>query len=135
MPGMLNILPLLPRLSGQVNYSAVRGRMTPSAGIIVSKGRLTTDSIGNFALTLTNLVIGSRIHVEVESTGSTVSDIVADAATEVLTLPAYPAGSPSNNLKVKVRKASATPFYRPYDTQVTAIVGSTSIYVSQQSDE
>jgi hypothetical protein len=104
-------------------------------GVVLSRQRLATDSIGNFDLTLTNVVIGSRIHVEVASTGVTVTDLVADATTEVITIPAYVAGSASNDLKVKVRKASASPYYRPYDTQVTALVGSTSIYVLQQSDE
>ncbi len=97
--------------------------------------RLPTESIGNFSLTLTNVVIGSRIHVEVASTGVTVTDLVADTTAEVITIPAYSIGSANNDLKVKVRKASASPYYRPYDTQVTAFVGSTSVYISQQPDE
>jgi hypothetical protein len=97
--------------------------------------KLPTDSIGNFSLTLTNVVIGSRIHVEIASTGATVTDLVADATTEVITIPAYSIGSVNNDIKIKVRKATASPYYRPYDTQTTAIVGSASIYVSQQPDE
>lgn len=97
--------------------------------------KLPTDSIGTFALTLTNVVIGSRVHVEVVSTGVAVHDSVAVGATVVINLPAYTSGSASNELKVKVRKASESPFYRPYSSQVTALVGAAGIYIEQQLDE
>jgi hypothetical protein len=109
--------------------------MTANHGVVLSRGRLATDSIGNFSLTLTNLVIGSRVHIQVTSTGVAVDDIVADATSETMVIPAYSPGSANNDLTIKVRKASATPFYRPYRTQVTALVGSQSIYIEQQLDE
>ena len=59
----------------------------------------------------------------------------AAASTVVLSIPAYVSGSANNTLAIKVRKATATPFYRPYDTQTTALVGSAAIYVTQQLDE
>ena len=107
----------------------------PSLGGSYSRGRLATDSIGNFSLTLTNLVIGSRVHIQVTSTGVAVDDIVADATSETIVIPAYSPGSANNDLTIKVRKASVAPFYRPYRTQVTALVGSQSIYIEQQLDE
>lgn len=112
-----------------------RGPMTLNHGVVLALGRLPTDSIGTFNLTLTNVVVGSRVHVEIVSTGAAVHDSVAGATTVVISLPAYTPGSASNELKVKVRKASESPFYRPYSSQVTALVGAAGIYIEQQLDE
>ena len=128
----------IPNFAGHAGCQIIpttRGPMTPNHGVVLSRGRLATDSIGNFSLTLTNLVIGSRVHIQVTSTGVAVDDIVADAPSETITIPAYSPGSANNDLTIKVRKASATPFYRPYRTQVTALVGSHSIPVEQQLAE
>lgn len=95
---------------------------------------LPADPIGNFSLTLSNLVIGSVIQVE-STTGQVLLNQTADASTEVLGLQAYSAGSSLNNLRIKVRKGSASPYYQPWETLATAIVGSQSIYVSQIPDE
>ena len=97
--------------------------------------KLATDSIGSFTLTLTNVVVNSGVQIEVASTGASVSNSTALASTVVLTLPAYVPGSASNNLRIKVRKGTAAPFYQPYETLTTAFVGSTSLYVSQISDQ
>ena len=95
---------------------------------------LPTDPIGSFSLTLTNLVIGSVIQVE-STTGQVLLNRAADASTEVLGLQAYSAGSSLNSLRIKVRKGSASPYYQPWETLATAVVGSQSIYVSQIPDE
>ncbi len=97
--------------------------------------KLATDSIGSFTLTLTNVVVNSGVQIEVASTGASVSNSTASASTLVLTLPAYVPGSASNNLRIKVRKGTAAPFYQPYETLTTAFVGSASLYVSQISDQ
>lgn len=108
---------------------------TPShpAGAII-KQRLPTDSIGNFTLTLTNLVVGSAIRIEVASTGSLVEFRTAASATEVFTIPAYSVGSALNDLRIAVRKGSAAPKYQPFETQATASVGSQSIFIAQVAD-
>lgn len=103
-------------------------------GTATGKLRLPTDSIGNFTLTLTNLVVGSSIRIETEA-GALIEYRVADATTEVFTAPAYSVGNAANNLRIKVRKASEAPFYIPYETLTTAFVGAQSIYVSQIPDE
>lgn len=95
--------------------------------------RLSTESIGNFTLTLTNLVVGSAIRVETQA-GTLIEYRVADATSEVFTIPAYSPGNASNDLRIKVRKGTAAPFYIPYETLATASVGSGSIYVSQIPD-
>lgn len=112
--------------------STSRSRAVGMNGFSVAA--LPTDPIGGFTVTLTNLVIGSAIQVE-STAGQVLLNQAADASTEVLALQAYSAGSSLNNLRIKVRKGSASPYYQPWETLTTAIVGSQSIYVSQIPDE
>jgi hypothetical protein len=122
--------------SGQAlrSYDAARLGLEPVAGI-ASFGvkRLPTDSIGTFALTLTNLVVGSAIRVETQA-GALIEYRVAASSSETFNVPAFTAGSASNDLRIKVRKGSAAPFYIPYETLATAAVGAQSIFVSQIQD-
>jgi len=96
--------------------------------------KLPTDPIGTLSLTLTNVVVGSRVHVEKQSDGTSFYDELADASTVSIPLSVYSSGSAYNDLRIKVRKGSGTT-YKPWETQATAIVGSQSIYVSQIPDE
>ena len=112
-----------------------RGNVVDMAAFAIGVCRLATDPIGNFTLTLNNVVIGSRIHIETQGDGTTLHDSVADSADETIVLSAYANGSPYNDLRIKVRKASESPTYKPYETLATAIAGSASIYVSQIPDE
>lgn len=122
-------------LAGVVISPVDRNLMKPTSGIVLSLGRLPTDSIGSFLLNLNNVIVGSRIRVEVTSSGDTIYDGDAAATTVNLTLPAYAPGSTNNSLTVKVRKASVSPFYKPYSTQTVARVGSADLYIEQQLDE
>lgn len=97
--------------------------------------RLPTEPIGTFTLTLTNLIAGSAIQVEDQAGTTTFYNGVAAGTSQAISLQAYSAGSPRNDLRIKVRKATNSPYYKPWDTQATAIVGSQSIYVAQISDE
>lgn len=101
----------------------------------VGYARLPTDPIGSFTLTLTNVVVGSAVQVEVFSTGAVLSNSTAAATDVTLVLPAYAAGSPLNDLRIKVRKGSSAPFYRPFETLAVAEVGDASIYVAQIEDD
>lgn len=92
------------------------------------------DPQGLFTLTLLNVVVGSAIQIETTS-GAALSNRIATSATEVFVLSAYASGSPLNNLRIKVRKGSASPYYVPYETQTIAVVGSLSVFVSQIPDE
>lgn len=115
---------------------AARGVAVPgSFGVSAGTFSFPTDPIGTFALTLTHLVVGSAIQIEAAGDGTVFANLVADTTSETINLSAYAAGSPNNDLKIKVRKGSAAPFYQPYETQATAIVGAQSIYVSQIPDE
>lgn len=102
-------------------------------GPAVGRLRLPTDPIGTFTLTLTNLVVGSAIRIETEA-GTLVEYRVADATSEVFTVPAYAPGNASNDLRIKVRKGTAAPFYKDYETLAVASVGAGSIYVVQVPD-
>ena len=112
-----------------------RGNVVDMAAFAIGVCRLATDSIGNFTLTLNNVVIGSRIHIETQGDGTTLHDSVADSADETIVLSAYASGSPYNDLRIKVRKASSGTTYQPWETLATAVVSSNSIYVSQIPDE
>lgn len=100
-----------------------------------SRQTISTDAIGVFALTLTNLVVGSAIQIEDQLGTTTLYNGTAASTSQLINLSAYAGGSSLNDLRIKVRKGSSSPFYQPYETLATAIVGSGSIYVSQIPDE
>lgn len=126
---------VMPWCAGTRVEPTVRGQMFANNGEFYAMQSLPTDPIGTFYLTLTGLVIGSAIQVEDQAGTTTLANLVADTTTEVITLSAYAPGSPLNDLRIKVRKGSAAPYYRPFETLATAIVGSTSIFVSQIADD
>lgn len=101
----------------------------------VSQQLLPTDPIGAFALTLTNVVVGSGIQIEDQAGTTTLYNGTAATSTPLINLSAYAGGNPLNDLRIKVRKGTASPFYRPFETLTTAIIGSQSIYVAQIPDE
>lgn len=96
---------------------------------------LPTDAVGTFNLTLTNVVVGSSVQVEPQAGGAAVYNGVAAASTVSIPITAYAPGSPNNDLRIKVRKGTSSPFYQPYETLATAVVGSQSIFIAQTPDE
>lgn len=126
--------PFRPWHWGTVNVPATRGPMRPQSMEVYARQRLPTDSIGNFTLTLTNLVVGSAVRIEIAGTGALVEYRVAANATEVFTVPAYSVGSSNNDLRIKVRKGTTAPKYQPLETFTTAFVGSGSVYIAQVPD-
>lgn len=126
-------------VAGLVCVSVVDQVMRASQPVIsaaaFNEQRLPTDPIGTHTLTLSNVVVGSRVHIRDQADTTTLHDAIAAAATVVIPLSVYAAGSPLNNWRIKVRKASAAPYYIPYETLLTANVGASSIYVSQIPDE
>lgn len=85
------------------------------------------------ALTLTNVVVGSRVFIRDQADTTTHFDQIAASSTVAATVTVY--GDSRDNWIVKVRKGNASPFYLPYETLMTASEGSSSIYVSQIPDE
>ena len=113
----------------------LRGRQYSSSGGYLSAARLAADAIGVFTLTLSNVVIGSRVNITPLAGGAALHDAVAAATTVVVVLSVYSPGSPGNDLRIRVRNASGTPTYKPYETQATAKVGALGVFVSQVQDE
>jgi len=122
-------------LGGTYEYPALRGRAYINDLAAISRQTLSTDAIGTFALTLTGVVVGSAIQIEDQAGTTTLYNGTAATSSPLINLSAYAGGSSLNNLRVKVRKGTGTPFYRPYETLTTAFVGAQSIYVSQIQDD
>ena len=83
-------------------------------------------------LTLTNVVVGSRVHIRDQADTVTHYDAIAAASSVVIPITVY--GDSRDNWRIKVRKASAAPYYQPWETIMTATAGASSIYVSQIPD-
>lgn len=123
-----------PAMACVADYPTTRGVIKTDGFTLTERQSLPTDPIGNFTLTLTNVVPGSAIQIESQDGTTTLHNSTASGSTVNITLQAYAAGSPLNDLRIKVRKGSAAPYYQPYETLTTAVVGAQSIYVSQIPD-
>ena len=129
---------LIPSPYGVVGGAVTRGKTSPvmSSGTSFGLCRFTSDPVGVFTLRFRNLVEGSRVRTEVASTGETLDEFVATAdAAQDHTLLLYASGNPRNDLRIKVRKASESPAYRPFESQATAQLGTVTVYVFQEPDE
>ena len=122
-------------LGGTIERPNVRGRFNVNHGVSLSRQSLATDPVGLFTLTLNNLVSGSAIQIESQDGTTVLHNSNAASSSSVIVLSTYAPGSALNNLRIKVRKGSSSPYYQPYETLTTAIVGSQSIFVSQILDE
>lgn len=122
-------------LGGTLEYPATRGRFNVNHLVSLSKQLLETDPIGTTTLTLQNVVNGSNIQIETQD--GTVTRLFDTYTTgdPTITLDVYQPGNALNDLRIKIRKGSASPYYLPYETQVTATTEPIFIYVSQISDE
>lgn len=121
--------------AGIIDYPSARRFFRISGPYALSLQALPTDSIGNFVLTLTNVVVGSAIQIESQDGSTIFNNQVAASSTVVISLFAYAPGSALNNIRIKVRKGSSSPFYQPFETLAIASVGSQTIFVSQILDE
>lgn len=80
-------------------------------------------------LTLTNVAVGSRVFIRDQANTTTHYDQIAASSTVEITVTIY--GDARDNWRIKIRKASAAPYYQSYETLMTAAAGSSSIYVNQ----
>lgn len=83
-------------------------------------------------LTLNNVAVDSRVFIRDQADTVTHYDQVAAASTVVIPITVY--GDSRDNWRIKVRKASAAPYYQPWETIMTATAGASTIYVSQIPD-
>lgn len=84
-------------------------------------------------LTLENVVVGSRVLIRDQANTTTHHNAEAASSVVVVTIPVY--GDARDAWTIKVRKGSASPFYQPYRTQMTATAGASTIYIDQIPDE
>lgn len=120
---------------GTPSISAERGKWSTSNGEALSRQPLPNDPVGTFTLAIDGIVPGSAIYIRDQADTTTIYSGTATSSNETLQLQVYSPGSPLNSLRIKVRKGSSSPFYRPWETLATAVVGSQSIYVSQIPEE
>lgn len=121
-----------PWAAGTVEIPTARGAWLVDAGAPVERQTLPTDAVGSTTLTLQNIVVGSAWRLEVLSTGATVATGTAPGGDIAQAVLVY---QPNQVLLLKVRKGTASPYYRPFETQVTATSANASIFVSQIPDE
>lgn len=117
------------------------GTLVPTGtGVVVPSGigafgafRLPTDPLFYFAITLENIVIGSRYRVTRNSDGLELATGTAASTTEVISgVPAY---SSNMLMNLTIRNASGSPAYKIFDTSAYAARDGAFVYVLQQSDE
>lgn len=90
--------------------------------------------LGNYALTLTNVAVGSRVHIASQDDTYIYVDEVVGTSEPVYSLGVFGVYA-MNQLRIKVRKGTDSPTYKPFETLATAVVGAQSIYVGQIPDE
>lgn len=120
--------------------TGARGPATIPAGQAVWLQRRPTDAQGLTTLTLTNVAVGSRYRVELAGSGALATpnlaaEGVAASSTVVLSLDYFGIGSVNNNWRIKVRSASGSPTYKPFETLATASAAAQSIFIGQIQDE
>lgn len=122
-------------LGGTLEYPTTRRPFNVNGLISLSRQGIATDPVGTTTLTLQNVVNGSNIQIETQD--GTVTRLYDTYSTgdPPITLDVYQSGSALNDLRIKIRKGSASPFYRPYETQLTLSTAPISIYVSQMPDD
>lgn len=124
----------LPSLSGLTFVSAERGRINGSlAGLSHGIFRFPTDPLFFAALTLDNIVVGSRYRVTRNATGEELALGVAGTTSVVLSgLPVY-----VNPMRVDItiRNASGSPAYKIFDTSAFMGRDGATAFILQQLDE
>lgn len=117
-----------------------RGKSFVLGAQVVAEQLRPTDAQGITIVTLTNMVVGSRYRIERQGDGSLATPTgnaegVAASSTVPITLDYYGTGSANNDLRIKVRNASGSPTYKPFETLTSIGAASQSLYVGQIADE
>lgn len=115
-------------------FGLQRGRMVSAGGLALGAARLPTDPIGTTTVTFDGVVAGSALQIESQVGATIIHNSIAPGGSFNLVLPVYASGSPLNAWRIKVRKGTSAPYYQPYETLMTATVGSSSIYINQLPD-
>lgn len=115
--------------------SSIRGKYDNSSGEFVSRQSLPDDPSGTHILTLTNVIIGSRIAIRDQANTTTLYDQIAATSSVDIPLDVYAPGSPLNNWRIDIRQGSNFPYYQRYKTFMTATPGASSLFINQLPDQ
>jgi hypothetical protein len=112
---------------GAITLTLGDGDLTPT--VRNGTGASTTINAPQPDLTLTGLISGSRVYVRNTTDG-------VDLYNEIEATTEWVGSVPSGKaLLIRVRNASGTPKYRPYQTTTTGLSSDVSIVVNQELDE
>jgi len=101
-------------------------------GQTTSIERLPTEPISTTTLTLTNVVSGSAWRVEDTADDSQVDAGTASGSTVNASVPWF---GTDRTLRIKVRKGTASTYYKPFETQAVVGGSTVSVFISQIPDE
>jgi hypothetical protein len=104
--------------------------MTPNHGVVLSRGSLATDSIGNTTVTFQGINANSEIRVYLPD-GTEAAGVELCDANHVLTWGVYSPGSANNTVRVVV----VHPDYKIKEFNYTAGLGSASLPIQQEADK
>lgn len=113
-------------------FPAARGRAVYVLPISQGVCRLPTDPLFYAALTLENIVVGSRYRVTRRSTGDELATGVAASTDELISsIPCY--ANPMQ-VDITVRNASGSPVYKVFDTGASIPKTGATAYILQTED-
>lgn len=116
--------------AGTVAIPATRGRHRPQNCDVYVRQSLPDDPIGTTTVTFDGVVAGSEIRVY-DPDLNELAGVESCSANHVLTWPVYAAGSPNNNVQIKIINTA----YRIKDFPYTSKVGNQSIPVQMEPDK
>ncbi len=98
----------------------------------VSIERLPSEAAGSMTLTLSGIVVGSAYRIENASDGSLLAQGTAASSSVDVPLSYF---IPNRTARIKVRKGTSAPLYKPLETQAVIGPDDQSVYIAQIPDE
>lgn len=125
-PQLFNAHVMVSRIVDVPDYDATYLNFTTSIE------RLPSEPISTTTLTLTNVVSGSAWRVEDTADDSQVDAGTASGSTVNASVPWF---GTDRTLRIKVRKGTASTYYKPFETQAVVGGSTVSVFISQIPDE
>ena len=125
-PQLFNAHVMVSRIVDVPDYDATYLNFTTSIE------RLPSEPISTTTLTLTNVVSGSAWRVEDTADNSQVDAGTASGSTVNASVPWF---GTDRTLRIKVRKGTASTYYKPFETQAVVGGSTVSVFISQIPDE
>lgn len=125
-PQLFNVHVMVSKIVDVPDYDATYLNFTTSIE------RLPSEPISTTTLTLTNVVSGSAWRVEDTADNSQVDAGTASGSTVNASVPWF---GTDRTLRIKVRKGTASTYYKPFETQAVVGGSTVSVFISQIPDE